>query len=195
MSDFSSYLESVRRHYEQWWKDYAFMDEIDELTWFEFPLSSTTKEKPTKPNEQPTSTPPQLVLDAVRDYAQEKILIVGPPGAGKSTLLAKIFGLAVGRAIEDPQAPIPVLVELRDYKAKEGFRGFILQNLESHDPSLDEEDLKKLLQERRLLLLVDGLNEKPEARRDLTAFCRNIPLIATGRQDTTVRTDFRGFKL
>ena len=53
MPDFSSYLESVRRHYKQWWKDYAFMDEIDELTWFEFPLSSTTKEKPTKPDEQP----------------------------------------------------------------------------------------------------------------------------------------------
>ena len=83
-----------------------------------------------------------------------------------------------------PQAPIPVLVELRDYKAGEGFRGFILQNLQSHDQCLDEGHFKKLLQEGRLLLLVDGLNENPEAKSELNTFCRNVPLIATGRQDS-----------
>jgi len=217
---FRNYLKSLLGEPQKWW-----LDEINDLTWFEFPLSSTTKEKPKKPDEKsqkldeksqkldeksqkldeklqkldeklqkldeklqkldekPQNTPPQLVLEAIKAYEREKILIIGPPGAGKSTLLETICKQSAARAIEDPQAPIPVLVELKDYKAGEGFRGLILQNLESHDPSLDNGDLTKLLQERRLLLLVDGLNEKPEARRDLTAFCRNIPLIATGRQD------------
>ena len=175
---FRNYLNSLVGEPQKWW-----LDEINDLTWFEFPLSSITKEKPKKPDDDPKNTPPQLVIDAIKDCAQEKILIVGPPGAGKSTLLEMICKQAAALAIEDPQAPIPVFVELRDYKTGEGFRGFILQNLESHDPSLDDGDLTKLLEKRRLLLLVDGLNEKPEARRDLTKFCRNIQLIATGRQD------------
>jgi HEAT repeat protein len=175
---FRNYLTSLVSEPQKWW-----LDEINDLTWVEFPLSSITKEKPKNPDEQPKNTPPQLVLDAIKGYVKEKILIVGPPGAGKSTLLETICKQAAARAIEDASAPIPILVELRDYKAGEGFRGLILQNLESHDPSLDDENLKKLLQERRLLLLVDGLNEKSEAQRDLTAFCRNIPLIATSRQE------------
>jgi ABC-type nitrate/sulfonate/bicarbonate transport system ATPase subunit len=176
---FRNYLKNLVNEPQKWW-----LDEINDLTWVEFPLSSITKEKPKKPDEQPKNTPPQLVLDAIKSYTQEKILIVGPPGAGKSTLLSTICKQAAARAIEDPQAPIPVLVELRDYKAGEGFRGFILQNLQSHDQCLDEGHFKKLLQEGRLLLLVDGLNENPEAKSELKTFCRNVPLIATGRQDS-----------
>ncbi len=175
---FRDYLEKLINEPQKWW-----LDAINDLTWFEFPLSSTTKEKPKESNEQPKNTPPQLVLDAIKDYAHEKILIVGPPGAGKSTLLEKICRLAAVRAIENVQAPIPVLVELRDYTAREGFRGLILKNLASHDERLDEGDLNKLLKQRRLLLLVDGLNEKPEAQREFTKFWGNIPLIATGRQE------------
>ena len=184
---FKSYLESVISHYQQWWKHYAFMDEIDEETWFEFTLSSTTKDKSQNSENPPINQAPQLVLDAIRDYASEKILIVGTPGAGKSTLLAKVLAAAATRAQEHSDAPIPVLIELRDLKLtgdRPGLRGLILRSLEGHDPSLDEEALKKLLQERRLLLLVDGLNEISEAKRDLKNFCRNIPLIATGRNDS-----------
>ena len=96
---FRNYLKSLVGEPQKWW-----LDEINDLTWVEFPLSSTTKEKRKEPNEQPKSTPPQLVLDAIKAYEQEKILIVGPPGAGKSTLLKTICKQAAACAIEDPQA-------------------------------------------------------------------------------------------
>jgi energy-coupling factor transporter ATP-binding protein EcfA2 len=189
---FKLYLESVIAYYQYWWKDYAFMDEINEQTWFDFPLSSTTKDKAKdklqNSERQPKDQPPQLVLDAIRDYASEKILIMGAPGAGKSTLLAQVLRIAAEKAEKEPNAPIPVLIELRDFKATDNHAtipGLIIKSLKSHDYSLNDDTLTSLLTGtgRRLLLLVDGLNEKPDAKRDLKQFCRNIPLIATGRND------------
>jgi energy-coupling factor transporter ATP-binding protein EcfA2 len=185
---FKAYLESVTNHCKTWWKDYAFMDEINEQTWFEFPLSSITKDKPHISGGQQAEQKPQLVLNAIHNYASEKILIVGAPGAGKSTLLAQVLGIAAEKAKNEPDAPIPVLIELRDFKAtcdSASIFGLIVNSLKSHDYSLNDDTLTKLLTgtDRRLLLLVDGLNEKPEAKRDLKQFCRNISLIATGRND------------
>ncbi|KAM3097776.1 NACHT domain-containing protein [Phormidesmis sp. 146-12] len=189
-SQFQPYLESICATYEKWWEAYAFMDEIDASTWFEFELNSITKDKPKSPGGKPTDKPPQRVLQAVNEYANanEKILIVGGSGAGKSTLLARIFWQAAEKAQQDRTSPIPVLVELKAYQMagdRSGIRGLILSSLESHDPGLDGDDLKRLLKEkeRPLLLLVDGLNELPQtqAQTDLKNFWRNIPLIATAR--------------
>jgi HEAT repeat protein/energy-coupling factor transporter ATP-binding protein EcfA2 len=187
LPDVQPYLKSICNHYAQWWKDYAFMDEIDASTWFEFELTSRTEDKPKSSKEKPPDKlPSQPVLQAIENYANEKILIVGSSGAGKSTLLARIFWQAAERARHDETALIPVLVKLKDYQLggdRSGIRGLILDSLESHDPSLDSDDLKKLLKQKRLLLLVDGLNElqQPQARTDLKSFCLNIPLIATAR--------------
>ncbi|MCY7273747.1 MAG: NACHT domain-containing protein [Phormidesmis sp. CAN_BIN44] len=187
LPDVQPYLKSICDRYQQWWKGYAFMDEIDASTWFEFELTSRTEDKPKSSKEKPPDKlPSQPVLQAIEEYANEKILIVGSSGAGKSTLLARIFWQAAERARHDETAPIPVLVELKAYQLvgdRSGIRGLILNSLESHDPSLDSDDLKKLLKQKRLLLLVDGLNElqQPQARTDLKRFCLNIPLIATAR--------------
>jgi hypothetical protein len=77
---FKLYLDSVVSYYQQWWKDYAFIDEINEETWFEFTLSSTTEDKLQNSENQPKDQPsqgvlenqpkdqqPQRVLDAIRD--------------------------------------------------------------------------------------------------------------------------------
>jgi len=187
LPDVQQYLKSVCNHYAQWWKDYAFMDEINASTWFEFELTSRTEDKPKSSEEKPPDKlPPQPVLQAIENYANEKILIVGSSGAGKSTLLARIFWQAAERARHDETAPIPVLVELKAYQLvgdRSGIRGLILNSLESHDPSSDSDDLKKLLKQKRLMLLVDGLNElqQAQAKNDLKKFCLNISLIATAR--------------
>ena len=187
LPDVQPYLKSICNHYAQWWKDYAFIDEIDASTWFEFELTSRTEDKPKSFEEKPPDKlPPQPVLQAIENYANEKILIVGSSGAGKSTLLARIFWQAAERARHDETAPIPVLVELKAYQLvgdRSGIRGLILNSLESHAPSLDSDDLKKLLKQKRLMLLVDGLNElqQPQAKTELKSFCLNIPLIATAR--------------
>lgn len=111
---------------------------------------------------------------------------MGDPGAGKSTLLARIIWELAQKAQRDETALIPVLVELKSYQStgdRRGIRSLIQSSLEMHDPALDDMDLQRLLREKRLLLLVDGINELPDERvkTELKNFYLNIPPIATTR--------------
>ena len=180
---FSDYLRSLSD--ALWWKTYAFMDEIDESTWFEFELDSKTQDKPAQPGEKPTEKT-LLVLQAIQNYAHEKkILIVGSPGAGKSTLLARLLWQAAQVAQQNGEAPIPVLVELKLY-SKAGIWLLIQTALENRDLYLEISDIKHLVQQRRLLLLADGLNELLNDRRaEFRKFCgRDIAVIVTSRDGT-----------
>lgn len=201
-SGFQDYLQSLCTTYEQWWEENAFIEEIKD-DWFEFVLDGKTKsDKPAddqkgktksdKPadNQKVASKQPQEitkpVLRLIEDYQHQKILIVGSPGAGKSTLLKRLLWNAAQKAQKDEKAPIPVFVELKDYKTtgdRAGVRGLILESLESHDPALDEETLKRLLARKRLLLLADGLNELSHeaAKAELKNLCRHQAVISTSR--------------
>ena len=170
-----------------WWEENAFIEEIKDV-WFEFVLDGKTKsgksanEQRTTDEQRQEITKP--VLRLIEDYRDQKILIVGDPGAGKSTLLRRLLWDAAEKAQKDEQAPIPVLVELKDYKTtgdRVGIRGLILESLESHDPALDEDALKKLLTGKRLLLLADSLNELSHepAKAELKNLCRHQAIIAT----------------
>lgn len=188
-SDFQDYLQSLCTTYEHWWEENAFIDEIKDA-WFEFVLDGKTKsDKPANDQKAAGEQRPEItkpVLRLIEDYRHQKILIVGSPGAGKSTLLKRLLRDVAEKAQKDEQAPIPVLVELKDYKTagdRVGVRGLILESLESHDPALDEEALKQLLAGKRLLLMADGLNELPHepAKTELRNLCRHQALIATSR--------------
>ncbi|MEB3177814.1 MAG: HEAT repeat domain-containing protein [Nostocaceae cyanobacterium] len=182
--DFSDYLRSLCHHYAKWWKPYAFIDEINNSTWFEFELTSKTQEKPKQPGQKPTeNTQPVPVLKAIREYAHEKILIVGSPGMGKSTLLARVMSDAAQQALNNPEFPIPVLVELKLYR-ESGIWVLMQTALETHNLYLDIPDIKRLVADKRLLLLADGLNELPTepAKYEFQKFCqRQIPIIVTTR--------------
>jgi HEAT repeat protein len=182
---FSDYLRSLCDADTLWWKAYAFMDEIDETTWFEFELDSKTQEPPKQAGESPIEKM-LPVLQAITDYAHEKILIVGSPGAGKSTLLSRLVWQAAQTAQQNAQAPIPVLVELKLY-GEAGIRELIQTALENRDLYLEIPEIKQLVAQRRLLLLADGLNELPNdrARTEFRKFCgRNISVIVTSRAGT-----------
>jgi predicted NACHT family NTPase len=181
--DFSDYLKLLCNHYSQWWKSYAFMDEIDDLTWFEFELDSKTKDKPTQPGEQPTEKT-QPVLEAICEYANEKILIVGSPGAGKSTLLVRVMRDVAQQALLNPKVPVPVLVELKLW-SESGIWGLLQAALENHNLYLEISDIKRLIADKRILLLADGFNELPteRARAEFKSFCqRQMPIIVTTRE-------------
>jgi hypothetical protein len=75
---FSDYLRSLSDSDAPWWKTYAFMDEIDDVTWFEFELDSKTQDKPKQPGEKPTEkTLP--VLQAVEVNCLTPIATSKPP--------------------------------------------------------------------------------------------------------------------
>ena len=88
-------------------------------------------------------------------------------------------------ALDDAKARIPVLLKLRHYQ--KSTLDLIEQALRTHG-LMDLQRLPEWLQQGRLLLLVDGINELPSdaARRELAAFRREYrattPMIFATRE-------------
>ena len=202
--DFQAYLRSLNTAYEEWWELYTLTDAVGrekikrqtEQSAFPFDFGlmvQTVKPQPVedledgenreKPAEQLERLP---VLEGVRKYAAEHVLLVGRPGSGKSTALIRLL-LEEAATQRDAAARIPVLVELRYWQT--GVCDRILAVLHQHDPALelDLATLKAWLRQGRLLLLMDGLNELPSeaARREVATFRQDYaqtPMIFTTRE-------------
>jgi hypothetical protein len=99
------------------------------------------------------------VIDGLRQYASDHVLLVGKPGSGKSTSLNRLLLEIAREALDQPDAKIPVLVKLRRYTStlEESIRDVFVAN----KLPLDIADVEKLLIDGRLLLLLDGWNELP----------------------------------
>lgn len=87
-------------------------------------------------------------------------MLLGRPGAGKTTTLLKLAGDRAEQALEQPAAPLPLLVSLGDWTGEENLDGFLLQSL----PELGG-TLAALATKGRLILVLDGLNEVPTGFR------------------------------
>jgi len=107
-----------------------------------------------------------------------KFLILGKPGGGKTTTLLELAQALVERAETDSDAPIPVILELSEWRTvtKREFPDF--WNQEKYDPSIKEWILSQLwskgvsqeigeqwIREKELVLLLDGLDELPSERQ------------------------------
>ncbi|MEQ8383559.1 MAG: HEAT repeat domain-containing protein [Coleofasciculus sp. A1-SPW-01] len=194
--EFTDYLRSICDLYEQWWKLDKLTDTIYEQqdasgnprSPFQFNLTvQRLKPPPQEGNETPETLP---ILTGLRQYAANHVLLVGQPGSGKSTALIQFLVEQAKQALSHPQNPIPVLVQLRQFKPSETHHSgvlYLIQDfLEIHELLLEISDIKNLLRNRRLFLLLDGLNELPShsARRDLKAFRQkysHLPMIFTTR--------------
>ena len=104
------------------------------------------------------------MLEGLRKYASDCVLLVGKPGLGKSISLRQLLWEEAERsreAIEQDKSeipPIPILIELRNLSSS------VLSAIQEKLKwwlDLDEKTLKALLRDRRLLVLLDGLNELP----------------------------------
>jgi predicted NACHT family NTPase len=180
--DFSAYLDVLCDRYQRWQIRYTLTDvegkqELQEKLksqpgqWdspFDFGLM--VQHRGTGREEEKVERFP--VLEGIRKYAKNHVLLVGRPGSGKSTALARlVFDEARQKRI------IPVLVELRSWQGS--IEALISNALGRHGLRLTEKRLEMLWQDDRLLLLFDGLNELPEdARSQLTTFRRDHPHIS-----------------
>jgi HEAT repeat protein len=191
------YLELVSKKFEAWWKPHAFMDEIDESTWFEFVLNTKVPKPKDENNTSQNSndsdkgiTVPIPILDALNQLSNERILIVGKPGAGKSTLLNQILLRSAKKALDDSNAPIPVLIKLNCYTQQPDILNLIRASFEKYNFLLGIPESEKLIyienliKGERLLVLVDGVNGlSREARKALKDFCdRDLAIILTMRE-------------
>ncbi|BAZ28206.1 hypothetical protein NIES4074_06370 [Cylindrospermum sp. NIES-4074] len=200
MVNWSEYLESVRQTYAQWWKVYTFTDVVghrqveQEAPLWNFDLQVQTIKPRDEQREQQEKIEQYSVLEGLRKYKSDHVLLVGKPGSGKSTALLRLL---LEEAEREELAPhslalkgvgglgqIPVLVELRYYQTS--IIDLIRNFCKRHRLLFKNAEIEELLFQGQFLLLVDGLNELPseEARRNLQAFrqdYRQTPMIFTTR--------------
>ncbi len=204
--DFQPYLKAIATTYKKWWEYYTFTDaegkqrqSKDASPIFDFGLMVQTVKKEEREQQQEEKIERFSVLEGIRKYADQHVLLIGRPGSGKSTALARLL-----LEEADPQksevsqksevlktsdfsparnpARIPVLVELRYWQGS--IARLILNAFARHGLLLTVEQLETVLS--RSLILFDGVNELPseEARSQLSAFRRDhpkLPMIFTTR--------------
>ena len=180
MPEFQPYLDTIARHYDQWWRLYTLTDaegkeERSAAPLFDFGLvvqTITPKDSPEFSDRPRPKIERFPVTKGLQKYAIDHVLLVGRPGSGKSTALARLM-LDLVRSSQ-----IPVLVELRSYQSS--VLELIRSSFKRHDLSLTIAQIEMLLDDRKLILLIDGVNELPSesARMDLSNFRRNYSKVS-----------------
>ncbi|XGV89301.1 MAG: HEAT repeat domain-containing protein [Limnothrix sp. BL-A-16] len=117
------------------------------------------------------------MLAGLRHYATDHVVLIGKPGSGKSTSLERLLWEEAERAQQDPSARIPVLVKLR--RCNDSLEALIRDFLQQHRAALDISQVEDCLRQGRFLLLLDGLNELPEAFRTAAANFRDRYRVTT----------------
>ena len=122
-----------------------------------------------KANAAEAQSQPQPFPDALAAYRavfqqrqRKHLAVLGEPGAGKSFSLERLFCELADRALEDAQAPIPLLLRLGDWTdAAQTMEQFIsaqlTPELAAHWPALRAQG--------RAVLLLDAFNEIPVGQR------------------------------
>jgi len=105
---------------------------------------------------------PEAFTDAVSKITDlRRVVVLGEPGAGKTHTLRALAKPLYSAALTDASAPIPLLVKLGNWDTpNQPFEAFLRGTLGELGTALDE-----LLAAKRVILLLDGLNEFPADQR------------------------------
>ena len=100
MVNWSRYLKSLCNTYAQWWQVYTITDVVGQKRveaqpsplLFDFGLMVQTVERDREERGKEEEKVERLsVLEGLRKYASEHVLLIGRPGSGKSTALARLL--------------------------------------------------------------------------------------------------------
>ncbi|HSM82062.1 MAG TPA: NACHT domain-containing protein, partial [Nodosilinea sp.] len=95
-----------------------------------------------------------------------KLLVLGNPGAGKTTTMLDLAATLVQRANGDPEEPMPVMVNLSSWQnPKQSFADWLVNELKLKY-GVSQKLGQTWLSEKKLLPLLDGLDELPPARQE-----------------------------
>jgi len=90
----------------------------------------------------------------------ERAALLGAPGSGKSTTLRKLALELARQALADPKAPLPLLVSLGNWLGDQSLAEFLAEQAPEIGWAAEA-----LCKANKLVLLLDGLNEVPAAKR------------------------------
>ncbi|WP_254012147.1 NACHT domain-containing protein [Limnofasciculus baicalensis] len=125
--------------------------------------------KHTDLRKEPITDPDYNIFDIFnyKDGAYRKLVIVGEPGSGKTITLYELTQELIKEAKADENKPIPVVVDLCSWKKdKQSMREWLVEKL-SHKYKLEKQLFINWFGERKILPLLDGLDEvKPEYQQD-----------------------------
>jgi energy-coupling factor transporter ATP-binding protein EcfA2 len=112
----------------------------------------------------PTGTDATKVFNQIGEG--RTLLILGEPGAGKTITLLKLAENLITRAEEDPSRLIPVVFNLSSWRSKrQTIADWLVQELWSKY-QVPKEVGKDWVKNQQLLLLLDGLDEVKDDRRE-----------------------------
>ena len=130
-------------------------------------------------------------LDTVVDYYQslspQRLVILGEPGAGKTVLAMELLIGLLERRKEDPDIPVPVLVSAAAYNTRHLWEEWLASHLAQRF-SMPGETVARLLRDRRILPVMDGLDEMDVAASSIgSAHASPSPTAAANRSTTPNR--------
>ncbi|MGI8500298.1 MAG: NACHT domain-containing protein [Hassallia sp.] len=186
--EFKGYFQAIADNFGRSSNLYTLTDTQDKKHFYDMGLMVQTPQ-PKKSERMPFAEKQEkverfTVLDGIRKYANDHVLLVGKPGSGKSTALQQLLLEEAKLCLKAEKRKIPVLIELRSWGTS--VIDLIQKFFRRHKLRLSTDNIDDLLFEEQLFLLFDGLNELPsdEARREVADFRENnpeIPMIFTTR--------------
>ena len=111
------------------------------------------------PDREDQKLPPSTKIIDVLDEANGALLILGEPGSGKTTMLLVLARDAIARAEVDPMQPIPVVFSLSSWaEERQPIKEWLLKEFKD-EYNISERMALPWIENGRLLLLFDGLDE------------------------------------
>ncbi|MGD1714324.1 HEAT repeat domain-containing protein, partial [Dapis sp. BLCC M172] len=162
------YLESICQEYAQWWEVYTLTDvagkkpveqrqNISPLLDLGLMVQTIAEEKQ---RERPEEKIERLtVLEGLRKYAPNHVLLVGRPGSGKSTALARLLLEEADKVRSGENGHIPILIELRYSQTSVLER--IQKFIHKHHPTIniDKATLETWLRQGEFLGVAEPIDE------------------------------------
>ncbi len=101
--------------------------------------------------------------DGIKTAEREnRLMVLGAPGGGKSTFLKKIGFESLKGKNPILKKFLPILIELKNINAENNIYKLIINELDIANFPNPEEYLEKSLQDGKILLLFDGMDEIPQ---------------------------------
>lgn len=110
--------------------------------------------------------PPGTRIVDVFDDVGQALLILGKPGSGKTTTLLQLARQTISRAEENPTQPIPVVFNLSSWiNPAQSIADWLIDELNTKY-NIARKIAQPWVENDQLLLLLDGLDEVAEQKRD-----------------------------